>query len=216
MVMGSKSTYLRGGVGGFRGRALRKGDVLFRGPTRPAGALPGRVIPPALLKPLPEGVIELRAVLGPQDDYFTSEGIDAFLSGEYTLKSNSDRMGCRLSGSRIVHKGPAEIISDGVAPGSVQVPADGQPIVMMADRQTTGGYPKIATVISPDLDILAQARPGDRVRFRQVTVEAAHRFLREVNASWKSLRHWLRGENVKAYRLEINGEMFDVLLEEIF
>ena len=112
-------------------------------------------------------------LLGPQDDYFDEETIRIFLSSEYLIKPESDRMGYRLEGPP-VKPGEADIISDGIPLGAIQVPADGSPIILLADRQTTGGYPKIATVISPDIGKLAQAKPGDRLVFRQVTVEEAN------------------------------------------
>ena len=120
----------------------------------------------------------LRVILGPQDDLFTAEGVATLLGAEYEVTSDYDRIGCRLAGSAIAHCGKTEIVSDGIVTGSIQVPRDGQPIVMMADHQTTGGYPKIATVIRADLPLLAQCVPGDRVRFRAVTVS-------EAQAAWR-------------------------------
>lgn len=116
----------------------------------------------------------MRVILGPQDDAFTREGIRTFLQSEYMVTHESDRMGCRLEGPGIQHKIEPDIISDGIAVGSVQVPGKGTPIVMLADRQTTGGYAKIATVITPDIWKLAQAKPGDCVRFGSVTPAHAH------------------------------------------
>jgi allophanate hydrolase subunit 2 len=116
--------------------------------------------------------------MGPQDDHFTSEGLATFLESEFEVTQSSDRMGYRLSGPMIAHQGRADIVSDGVVTGSVQIPGDGQPIVMMADHQTTGGYPKIATVIRADLPLLAQCRPGDQVRFRAVSIAEAQVALR--------------------------------------
>lgn len=173
-VMGSRSTYLRGGFGGFQGRALRAGDVLPVGAPalsltdRAGRRLPARARPPYRSSPI------LEVILGPQNDRFADEGIAAFLSGEYAVGQTSDRMGYRLEGPIIRHRSGADIVSDGVALGAVQVPASGQPIVMMADRQTTGGYAKIATVVRADIPLLAQCVPGEsRVRFRETSVEAA-------------------------------------------
>lgn len=174
LVMGSKSTYLRGGFGGFEGRALKEGDLIPIG--QPAFHLPslaGNEFPADRI-PKYSDAPEMRVILGPQDDYFTEEGMATFLSSEYKVTPTSDRMGYRLQGPEIAHKGRADIISDGIALGSVQVPADRQPIVMMADRQTTGGYPKIATVISADIPLLAQCVPGaSTVTFKAITVEEA-------------------------------------------
>ncbi len=180
-IMGSRATYLRGGFGGYQGRALRAGDVLPVGepacsPVDRAGVrLADDIRPPYSDAPLVE------VVLGPQDDRFTKEGIATFLASEYTVGATSDRMGYRLEGPAIAHKTGADIVSDGIVLGAVQVPANGQPIVMMVDRQTTGGYTKIATVVSADIPLLAQCLPGgSRVRFRATTVEAAQARYRHV------------------------------------
>jgi len=181
LVIGSKSTYLRGGFGGFEGRALKEGDLIPIG--QPAFHLPslaGREFPTDCI-PKYTDAPEVHVVLGPQDDYFTEKGIATFLSSEYKIGSTSDRMGYRLQGPEIAHKGQADIISDGIPLGSVQVPADRQPIVMMADHQTTGGYPKIATVISADISLLAQCMPGaSTVTFKAITVEEAQARYREM------------------------------------
>jgi antagonist of KipI len=180
-VTGSRSTYLSGGFGGFDGRPLRQGDLIplgevsFHLPSLASRSFPLNLIPNY------SDVPEIHAVLGPQDDYFADEGIAAFLSGEYQVSPTSDRMGYRLQGPEIAHKERADIISDGIALGSVQVPADRQPIVMMADHQTTGGYPKIATVISADMSLLAQCMPGtSTVTFEAITVEEAQARYREM------------------------------------
>jgi len=180
-IMGSKSTYLRGGFGGFEGRALKKGDIISTGPAAfHLPSLAGNEFPADRI-PDYNDTPEVRVVLGPQDDHFSEEGIATFLSSAYNVSPTSDRMGYRLQGPEIAHKGGADIISDGIALGSVQVPADKQPIVMMADRQTTGGYPKIATVISADIPLLAQCMPGaSTVTFKAITVEEAQACYREM------------------------------------
>ncbi len=114
----------------------------------------------------------VRVVLGPQADHFDAETVASFLAGPWRVGATSDRVGCRLEGEPLRHVGPAEILSDGMVPGSIQVPPDGRPIVMMADGPTTGGYPKIATVVTADLPLLAQLVPGEgEVRFEAVRVE---------------------------------------------
>ena len=179
-VLGSRSTYLPGRFGGLAGRPLQAGDVLPVG--RPAVELfptAGREFPLDLRPPYRD-TPTLRVVLGPQDDYFTPAGIATLLSSEYRVSTTSDRMGCRLEGPAIAHRDATEIISDGIPPGAVQVPPDGRPIVMLADRQTTGGYPKMATVIQADLPLLAQCVPGQgRVRFQAVSVEEGQACWRE-------------------------------------
>jgi allophanate hydrolase len=114
----------------------------------------------------------VRVVLGPQADHFDARALASFLAGPWRVSATSDRVGCRLEGEPLRHAGPAEILSDGMVPGSIQVPPDGRPIVMMADGPTTGGYPKIATVVTSDLPRLAQLVPGEgEVRFEAVRIE---------------------------------------------
>lgn len=121
----------------------------------------------------------VRVILGPQNDRFLPVAIERLLGAPFRVTPNSDRMGLRLSGPKLVHRSGADILSEGVAPGSIQVPGDGQPIVLLGDRQATGGYAKIATVISADMDFLGQAAPGDRVTFRAVDVATAHGLRRQ-------------------------------------
>jgi len=178
-VLGSRATYLRGRLGGLHGRALRRDDVLplLRGPSpAPRRAAPGE-------RPTLESEPEIRVVLGPQADRFTADGIAAFLRGPYEMLPQSDRMGARLSGPRIAHAQGHDIISDGIALGAIQVPGDGQPIVLLVDRQSTGGYTKIATVGSFDIGRIGQVKPGQRMRFRAVDLAEAHRLRR----AWQAL-----------------------------
>jgi biotin-dependent carboxylase-like uncharacterized protein len=174
-VLGSQSTYVRAGLGGFAGRPLRAGDLL---PLRQADAKDrGEALLPALDLAPPERV---RVVLGPQDDHFTERSRRTFLDGVYTVSPACDRMGMRLEGAALEHSHGFNIVSDGIAPGSIQVPGNGLPIVLLADRQTTGGYPKIATVIAADLPALGRLAPGAKVAFAAVSIadaEAAHRQL---------------------------------------
>jgi antagonist of KipI len=173
-ALGSRSTYLRGQLGGFEGRALRKGDRLPLGPA--SGGAPAEVheemIPDYTLEPT------VRVVLGPQDDRFSKRGIAALFDAPYEMTQQSDRMGARLRGARIEHTRGHDIISDGVPLGGIQVVGDGQPIVLLADRQSTGGYTKIGAVCSFDIGRVCQVKPGQRLRFRQVSVAEAHEFLR--------------------------------------
>jgi allophanate hydrolase subunit 2 len=125
----------------------------------------------------------VRVVLGPQHDRFTPAGIETFLRSSYTLQPQSDRMGARLRGNRIEHVRGPDIVSDGIALGSVQVPGDGQPIVLLVDRQSTGGYTKLATVCSFDIGRIAQLRPGQRLRFEAIDIAQAHALLRE----WRTM-----------------------------
>lgn len=171
-VMGSKSTYVRAKIGGIKGRPLRRGDVLERGEGGAASRRIGRSLSADWI-PGWNRKEEVRVILGPQEEAFTPKGIRTFLGSEYQVTAQSDRMGIRLRGPEIEHRESADILSDAVSMGAVQVPADGQPIVLMADRQTTGGYAKIAAVISVDLPKLAQLPPGGHVSFREVGIEEA-------------------------------------------
>lgn len=175
LAMGSRSTDLKAKLGGLQGRRLEKGDAIgFRSPVEALPRMADRALRPEFA---PQPVYTLRAVLGPQDDAFTQDGFRTFLTGAYTVTPEFDRMGCRLSGPAIQHRQTADIISDGIAFGAVQVPSSGAPIIMLADRQTTGGYTKIANVITADFRILAQLKAGDKVRFAEVSVEEAQNIL---------------------------------------
>ena len=178
LVLGSRSTYVRGRMGGLDGRALRKGDALR---TLPSGPARSRCVESRAVSDY-RSTQPIRVVLGPQDDRFTDAGIRALLDSPYEVLPQSDRMGARLSGPRIEHARGHDIISDGIALGSVQVPGDGQPIVLLVDRQSTGGYTKLATVCSCDIGRIGQARPGQSLRFQAVGVAEAHRLLRESDA----------------------------------
>jgi biotin-dependent carboxylase-like uncharacterized protein len=166
--LGSLSTYTRGGFGGLDGRTLQPGDrlplALGSAPARAEVRLSGIDLAPAAT---------VRLVLGPQDDYFSAETIAALAAGTYTVTREADRMGLRLEGPPLPHANGYNIVSDGIAPGSIQVPGSCQPIVLLADRQTTGGYPKIAAVISADLAAVGRLLPGMAVRFAIVTLAEA-------------------------------------------
>lgn len=197
LVLGSAATFIRGKMGGLAGdgKPLRAGDVVL------VVAPPSNVAPPnsrpaldwaaaalmrraaALAGASDTTPAVLRVVLGPQDDLFAPGGIDTLLSSHYKVTPLTDRMGARLDGPTVAHRTGPDIVSDGMPDGAVQIPGDGKPIIMLADRQTTGGYTKIACVAAVDLDIAGQLRPGDRVRFQAVTVEQAHAALAEAKAA---------------------------------
>ena len=187
-VMGSRSTCLSAGFGGFQGRALQKNDRIdFRAPQLWLRDLPNRkgTVKRDLSAPV-------HVVLGPQHDAFSSEGLETFFHATYRFGNQCDRMGCRLEGEKIkLNPGQSpNILSDGVVMGSIQVP-NGQPIVMMADRQTTGGYVKLGTVVTADLPLMAQKRPSDSVQFCPITVHEAQK----LRATWlrklRNLEHEL-------------------------
>jgi antagonist of KipI len=176
LVFGSRATYIRGRLGGVEGRAVRRDDVLRLGPWR--GKTSRRTVDTAAILDF-SSEPEIRVVIGPQADRFTDDGIAALLGGPYEMLAQSDRMGARLRGERIGHVRGHDIISDGIPFGGIQVPGDGQPIVLLVDRQSTGGYTKVATVCSFDIGRVGQVKPGQRLTFRAVDVVTAHRLLRE-------------------------------------
>jgi antagonist of KipI len=170
-VMGSRSTYLRAKTGGFGGRALKSGDELALGESEKEIRI--LEIPGKLLLPFKSSQT-IRICPGPEINRFGLEGLQELLTSEYTVTDHSDRMGYRLAGNIIKHKSSnADIISAGISAGTIQIPGDGQPVILMADRQTTGGYSRIANVISADLTLLAQMIPGDRILFREISLKEA-------------------------------------------
>lgn len=162
-VLGSRSTHVISAMGG---RPLRTGDRVPLGPqstSRPVSNATREVVEPVV--PLPGRRARIRVLPGPQNDHFVNDALEALQSAPYLIAQNSDRMGFRLQGPALRHARSADIISDATPLGVLQVPASGQPILLMADRQTTGGYPKIATAITADLPIAAQLAPGDEIDF---------------------------------------------------
>ena len=179
-VMNSRSTDMKGVFGGFEGRALQDGDSLPIADSPHVADWSQRRLPIDISRQPTFGQeFHIRVILGPQDEEFTRSGIETMLTSEYRVTVDSDRMGCRLEGPDIAHETGPDIVSDGTALGSIQVPGSGQPIILLADRGTTGGYTKIATVIAPDIGLISQALPGARVRFHEVSVDEAHEALRE-------------------------------------
>jgi antagonist of KipI len=178
-TFGSRSTSIISRMGPFGGRALSPGDVLPIGRLHARGDRPGAAHPLTL----PRGGARLRAIPGPHDALFPPDAFDLFFSARFTVTPQSNRMGYRLEGPALPTSG-ADILSDATPLGSVQVPKSGQPIVLMADRQTTGGYPKIATVITADIPLAGQLAPGDWIRFAPCTrteaVAALHRLERRL------------------------------------
>lgn len=181
-VMGSKSTNLKCKIGGYKGRALSAGDFL-RFETRTVEYLPNlkshKLANDDEFYGYAREELIIRAIPGPQADLFTTQGLSTFFSQPFTTTTKSDRMGYRLDGPEIETINGSDIVSDGIAFGAVQIPSHGRPIIMLADRQTTGGYAKIATIASVDIPKLVQAKPGRTIRFVPITVEEAQRLYRE-------------------------------------
>lgn len=172
-VLGSRSTYLRGALGGLEGRQLQVGDVLRPNLSFQSYEISARILPEEA-RPNYDVHPTIGVIMGPQAEYFSKESIETFLSSEYSISLTSDRMGYRLEGPPLTHRSQTELVSEGMTFGSIQIPSSGKPIVMMADCPTMGGYPKIGTVASADLPLLVQCVPNkSRIRFRETTVEKA-------------------------------------------
>ncbi len=196
-VLGSVALHRRAAIGGLAGRPLHEGDRLPLAGPMPAGE-PDRCLDPVRL----EREQRVRVVLGPQDDHFSREGLATFLGETFTVSGQADRMGYQLDGPAIAHgQGGFNIVSDATLMGSVQVPGTGRPIVLMADRQTTGGYPKIATVVSADFRRIAQRRPGEPVRFEAIDLATARKLAQVRAAALDALRKNLRPVEGEAERL---------------
>ena len=186
LQLGSRSTYQRAMIGGIGGKPVATGNLL------PCATQRRRELREFRADPWPSGEATLRVMLGPQEGHFKPESVAQLLGEDYQVSTQLDRMGIRLDGPALGHIGPeaADIVSDGVTPGVIQVPGNGQPIILLADCQTVGGYPKIATVISADLPRLGQLRPGQKVRFVAVSAAQARQALCEREALWN---HWAYG-----------------------
>jgi len=189
LILGSRSTYARGKFGGIEGRPLKTGDLINAFDALPLETeyeMPKETIPRF------SSNLRINVLLGPQADMFTEKGVETFLSSQYKVTLEADRMGYRLEGSIIDHKEKADIVSDGLLPGAIQVPKNGKPILIMRDAQTTGGYPKIAVASTPDVDALGQAKPNDTIEFSKVTIQEAHGKMREYDGLLCALRERLR------------------------
>jgi biotin-dependent carboxylase-like uncharacterized protein len=170
VVMNSKSTDLKCKIGGYKGRKIQNNDQLTVLLRKESAKKLHQLAKQKIKQQEYDGIQIIRVILGPQENIFTSQGIQTFLDSKYTVSTESDRMGIRMEGPHIEGNGKNDIISDGIVFGSIQITSAGLPIVMMADHQTTGGYAKIATVIKEDLPKLAQARPGSQVIFQKVEI----------------------------------------------
>lgn len=208
-VMGSLSTDLKGGFGGLSGRKLSTGDLLFRDDQCQGTLEAGREQRVKTPTNDVAGIPAIRILRGPQAHLFTQEDLDALTAQPYQVTPECDRMGMRLSGATLSPIGGGDILSDGILPGAVQVPGHGQPIVMLADCQTTGGYAKIAQVITADLSKLAQLRPGESFSFEWVTLDKAQMLYNESQRLPKTIEIGLQ------WQLTVNGQAFEVEVEEM-
>jgi antagonist of KipI len=190
-VLRSKSTNLSTKFGGLNGRPLQKGDLLSSHSPRLHKKTAGRSFDPKLIPCYPKTWV-LKAVFGPQDDHFPEEAKNLFRRSSFKVTLNSDRTGIRLAGPAIQRKAGMEesIISEGVVTGTIQIPGDGQPIIILGEL-VTGGYRKIATVITADLPFLGQIKPGDGVKFKEVSLEEAFHALKEAEEIIRRFREAL-------------------------
>lgn len=228
-VMGSRSTFMRAKIGGYEGRALKAGDVLKTGEPEPLWKNLDGFAMPQDLNPFIVCDEPLALMTGLQEDAFTEEGVNTLFSSEYVITAESDRMGCRLDGCKVEHteKG-ADIVSDGIPLGAVQIPAHGMPIIMLADRQTTGGYTKIGVLSPLAIEALVQKMPGMKVRFRkagldegldeQRKIKNAADAVRELRFSYISKRSCTHSCNQQLqhhFVLKLHGRKYDITCEEI-
>lgn len=186
-IMGSRSTYIKADLGGYEGRKLNKGDeIAFRKPGLTPPNLEWRVMEPDTFS----GNYTVRVLMGPQEEKFTAKGIETFLGSAYSVSNDFDRMGYRLQGPKIEHVTDGNIITDGITFGAIQVPDSGNPIIMLSDRQTTGGYAKIASVINVDMPMVAQCKAGDTLRFVKTDIDTAQDAFIAQKAKYQALCDW--------------------------
>ena len=215
LIMGSRAAAIQNHIG----KKLQKGDYIsIRKSETPVINLETRFI---TAPELPKNEKIVRVILGPQDDAFTKEGLENFLTQPYKVSKDFDRMGYRLEGAKITHKNDCNIISDGMVTGAIQIPGSGQPIIMMSERQTIGGYTKIAVVITANLPLIGQSKEGDVLRFKAVSVEEAHEELRKIHDDFNNIRERLDSGNINAninanyYKITVDGQAFDVSVEKL-
>ncbi len=202
-MMGSYSTYLSGRFGGLEGRPLRKGDILHTSNSFSLDKLGLRF--PSDWIPSPEKEVMLRVIPGPQDHHFTDRGFRTLTSSSYEVTPQCDRMGVRLEGPRIERRSDVEesIISEGMISGAIQVPGDGKPIIILTEL-VTGGYTKIATIISTDLKRVAQLKPGDRVKFKPISIEEAHHLLEEQEDRLNELKKIIQNQALRMDKVRLD------------
>ncbi|ACB84729.1 biotin-dependent carboxyltransferase family protein [Natranaerobius thermophilus] len=219
LVMQSRSTYLKGQIGGIEGRQVKKGDTLdaCSYSSLDFSHIDQRSPLPTKYWPTFISPYEIDVILGPQVDYFSEQGVNTFLSQEYQISDAADRMGYRLNGPEIEHQGAADIISDGIPLGGIQVPGHGQPIIMMKDRQTTGGYPKIATVASYEIYKLGQAKPGDRIKFNKISLEEARQKKHKHDLWFDNLVDLIKQpvKNKQIINLHFKSSSYKVTIQEL-
>lgn len=214
----SSATYLRGKIGGWDGRAIKAGDrIPMKAPVSILAKMSERQISLDQFYQYDQ-VRRIRVLMGPQDNYFSEAGKKTFFSSEYTITPENDRMGYRTEGPEIEYAEgyDGNIVSDGIPKGAIQIPS-GKPIIMMADRQTTGGYAKIASVVNVDLAQIAQMRAGDKLTFEEVTIDEAHDWMLKRRDELHALEEKLNGSagKISKIRVHLDGEVFDITVETV-
>ena len=207
-IMGSRSTSIRESIGGFHGRPIEKGDTLQAFQSKIG--LPLIAVPKLHIYDYSDSQ-QIRVILGPQQENFTKQAIQTFLSEPYEISNDCNRIGIRLVGPKLSHKSGPDIISDGTSFGSVQVPGNGMPLILMADRGTTGGYAKIATVITPDLWKLSQVLPGNNITFKSVTIKEAVAINKQREAEISNLKELISrisGLPLPSARILVDGQAY--------
>jgi len=214
-VMGSCATSIQNKIGGKEGRKLQKGDELQIGKsTKTLESLVGRAVKKESFGQTQP--VTIRVIMGPQDKEFTQAGLATFLNSTYQVGNDSNRMGYRLNGPIIEHEGDGNIISDGIVTGSVQVPTAGLPIIMLAERQTVGGYTKIATVITVDLPKVGQCRPGDSIRFQAVDIDTAQKLYADEQEALAKIEQDLQAGNYPiTYEVAVGAKKYTVTVQKI-
>ncbi len=214
----SYSTDEKAKIGGLSGRGLKRGDVLITEWSSSAVKRSLTTYDDPYFKQMKSKIKEVRVLLGPQEDAFSLHGIDTFFSQEYEMTTMSNRMGLRLKGQAIEHIKSPDILSDAIPFGAIQIPGDGQPIIMMSDRQTTGGYTKIGTVVSTDLPVLAQTRPGDLIRF----IRTGQHELETIDLERAGRQNMIRQKkeeteiiSSKQFMVNVKNQHYELLVEEL-
>lgn len=224
-IMGSRSTYIKAHLGGYEGRKLMSGDeIAFRKPNSCPLNIERRVMEPDVFN----GDYTVRVLMGPQDENFTENGINTFLNSTYSVTNEFDRMGYRLTGPKIEHVTDGNIITDGIAFGAIQVPDGGEPIIMLSDRQTTGGYAKIASIINVDMPMIAQCKADDTVRFVKTDIETAQNDFIAQKAKYVAMREFFDAdeETIRRkraaeafkesnYKVHMDGEVYDLTVTRV-
>lgn len=231
VIMGSRSTYMRAKIGGHEGRALKTGDVISIGEPYILWRRLGDFSLPDVIRPCYSSEKPLNIVTGLQEEAFTIKGLEMLFSSEYTISSESDRMGCRFEGAKVEHtQSGADIVSDAIPLGAVQIPGHGLPIAMLADRQTTGGYTKVGVLTPASIQALVQRMPGMKVKFERATEEEAVKELIDIKITVdkiKQLRHAYvsRPKDTSIFssrltgtdfKITVNGKTYDIKCEEIY